>query len=1461
MKKIYFLCALCANVVIAYATEGALNGKFTINANGDQIVFSKGNLQYNRTTNIWSFMDHQYSTVEHDGQWVEENYADQEIVSLFGWGTGNNPTNTSRDADDYTTFYEWGNNAIYNGGNEANLWRTLTYEEWQYLISERYNYSNLCGRATVNNVQGFVLLPDRWIVPKGLSFSPRTKVDTTNIYTIEQWSRMEAAGAVFLPTAGRRSGTSAGSGKWGYYWSSSRSGTLSGNVSFYESQLGTGADGVFYGFSVRLAQDVPSVPVVEIDKVALTFVSPSYGDPISDDNIIVPDTAKYEVVQCDFRIDDGSEPTEAIYQKYTNYVVNVMIKPSDGYDFPQMDNSPDLEKMTVSVNNKKIKSHNITSCDNGVIIFAIHYTTTDYPGPNATKGALRGRFSINNRGDRVFFSQGNLQYQASTGTWRFPIRQYEYIGDTAGNNTPAENRAAQADWIDLFGWGTGDNPNNVSTDNNDYATYTDWGANVIQNGGDSANAWRTLTTEEWYYLLQRRNNADKLFAFGSVNGVNGIILLPDNWKLPAGASFTASATQGLQWALFEVLNSAGNNFSHNTYTAEQWSVMDAAGAVFLPAAGDRNDTQVEGAGNRGKYWSATSYNTDGGYGLYFDPSNFQMQHIGDKSLGRSVRLVQNVPYAPDVEIDKVALTFVTPSYGDSITNDNVIVPEDAEYEIILHNCYSVDEYELTETEYQQYKDYFVTVLVKPSDGYTFPLNDSRPDLEKMTIRVNNEPVKPQNISSYMNGAISVTIHFRTTGDPIFPPTKGALKGTFIINDNGDKVVFSQGNLQYQGSTEIMRFATNQYDYIGDAPGNTTAAVDRIAQEDWIDLFGWGTGDNPYTTDGNVEHYSIFTDWGTKPIFNGGNVANLWRTLTLDEWHYLVITRPNAATLFGLGSVNGVNGLILLPDDWEQPEGASFAASTTKGLGFYEYGGFYTNPDEDNFSHNSYTAEQWEVMESAGAVFLPAAGVRMETVYNSGSNGNYWSSTPSSDHLEFASYFNFNSRYVQRNEYFRSAGYSVRLVQPVLSDSDSVVEINDEVALTFVAPSYDDPIPSGNIQIPDSAKYKIKQYTYYTADGKEPTETEFLPKTDYYVTVQIWPLDGFGFPQKNNIPDVENMTILVNNEPVELSNVTGYVNGAISINIHFTIGRRPMAFNADGALSGKFTINAEGGQIVFSKGNLQYQASSDTWQFAEKQWNVIGNAAGNNTAIADRATQEAWIDLFGHGTGANPTLAINTDSYYATFTDWGDNPISNGGNEADVWRTLTKDELAYLFFDRQGADTLFALGKVNSVKGLIFLPDNWKLPEGASFNASTKNGLERRGDTYGSENSSYLHNTYTAAQWETMESAGAVFLPAAGCRSNATEVDLVNDGFYWTATSKDAWSAYSLEFYGNILFVQRSSNYSDGRSVRLVQDCPRVPTFVENVQSNSVPCTKLIRNGQLLIEKNGRIYNALGVEVK
>lgn len=63
-------------------------------------------------------------------------------------------------------------------------------------------------QATIPNIHGYVLLPDEWELPEGMSFVPRANDWKTNTYTISQWRVMEQAGAVFLPATGERGGTS-----------------------------------------------------------------------------------------------------------------------------------------------------------------------------------------------------------------------------------------------------------------------------------------------------------------------------------------------------------------------------------------------------------------------------------------------------------------------------------------------------------------------------------------------------------------------------------------------------------------------------------------------------------------------------------------------------------------------------------------------------------------------------------------------------------------------------------------------------------------------------------------------------------------------------------------------------------------------------------------------------------------------------------------------------------------------------------------------------------------------------------------------------------------------------------------------------------------------------------------------------------------------------------------------------
>ena len=279
--------------------------------------------------------------------------------------------------------------------------------------------------------------------------------------------------------------------------------------------------------------------------------------------------------------------------------------------------------------------------ENGYLTIGIQVAvTTEVNQGEVPTGAINGKFTINANGDQVYFSQGNLQYQASTDTWRFAENQYDIIGNANSNISPTYDG-----WIDLFGWGTsgyddkypwmtseietdyGDNQNNIA-----YTEY-DWGQhNPISNGGNQAGLWRTLSSAEMGYVVYQRNNADNLYAMGLVNGWHGLIILPDDCVLPESIDFTP--------AYKDFTNTV------NSFSLEQWNQMEAIGAVFLPVAGVRQGIQVSQVDESGYYWSTDILSPEDGaremwFGrmyIYYNPG------IGgsfSRHNGISVRLVHD----------------------------------------------------------------------------------------------------------------------------------------------------------------------------------------------------------------------------------------------------------------------------------------------------------------------------------------------------------------------------------------------------------------------------------------------------------------------------------------------------------------------------------------------------------------------------------------------------------------------------------------------------------------------------------------------------------------------------------------------------------------------------------------------------------------------------------------------------
>ena len=262
---------------------------------------------------------------------------------------------------------------------------------------------------------------------------------------------------------------------------------------------------------------------------------------------------------------------------------------------------------------------------------------------------------------------------------------------------------------------------------------------------------------------------------------------------------------------------------------------------------------------------------------------------------------------------------------------------------------------------------------------------------------------------------------------------GALNGKFTINAAGDQISFAKGNLQATtadlGETWTWGLAANQWEVIGGEVANTAiTGSGTVSENGTVDLFGWSTPATYFgiyhTMDG-TDYLGDFVDWGT-------NMGAGWRTLSITEWEYLLKTRDNAANLRGQATVNGVYGLILLPNDWTLPAGLTFTAMP------------------NNWTTNVYADADWTAMENAGAVFLPIEGLRWEQTLYYADEGNYWSSTPA-ENYQSAEYVlvREETQILGGEEYLtdyggRDNGISVRLAAVSVNPFDDAQAVKDMI---------------------------------------------------------------------------------------------------------------------------------------------------------------------------------------------------------------------------------------------------------------------------------------------------------------------------------------------------------------------------------------------------------------------------------
>jgi len=296
-----------------------------------------------------------------------------------------------------------------------------------------------------------------------------------------------------------------------------------------------------------------------------------------------------------------------------------------------------------------------------------------------------------------------------------------------------------------------------------------------------------------------------------------------------------------------------------------------------------------------------------------------------------------------------------------------------------------------------------------------------------TVSINAQAVK-----IYKNGSTEpIAVYINTSTDKYKVVLKegdyNLLKAQYSVSDT-KKVQFTKGNLQatYNSTTKSYTWgiAANQYDYVGNNPGNTTIGNSQT-DGSVVDLFGWSTGATYYgiNTSTNYIYSGDFKDWSGALVSEG---REHYYTLSKDEWVYLLNISNDTSgartntNRFAKAKINGVKGLLIFPDNYN-------GTTVVTGTGIAT-----VNAINVSYPSESISDDTWSAMHSAGVVFLPAACNRNGSGIGSDNYGCYWSSTGNSK--SYAYYLTFdkdsNDSVNPSRIGFRYYGFSVRLVADV-----------------------------------------------------------------------------------------------------------------------------------------------------------------------------------------------------------------------------------------------------------------------------------------------------------------------------------------------------------------------------------------------------------------------------------------------
>ncbi len=876
------------------------------------------------------------------------------------------------------------------------------------------------------------------------------------------------------------------------------------------------------------------------------------------------------------------------------------------------------------------------------------------------EGALPETFTVSANGKKVLFSKGNLWCDTDTdpaaGNFHFEDNQYD--------TTPTTNKDRSLSHISHFMWcrsatdavKAGYSETDMSTDD---ILFTNVAGFTVNGAGN----WYAPSHDEMDYLLMSRKASTiggkanaRYFSGridkGSGNYANGLFIIPDVFTWPE--SELPNAPKGI--------NEYKYNYTDNTYSVSEFAVLQQAGVVFMPCAGSRDGyfgySSVNYVNNSGYYWYSTLNSADKAGHLGFSVGGGVLEDSSnERNKAYSIRLVTD---PSNSQTPSFTVSFDMNGHGTAPANITGV------------------QYRSTITEPEEFQ-------TDPGYGFAGWYKDkgckTKWDFSSDIVTAN---------TTLYAGWMKLL--------------DGALNGQFTVNENGDQVYFSKGNMYWNEENTSFEFETSQTN----------------CETQWnshVSHFFWSKNKDKareYEYSDKVSYGDVF--FTNVSGFTANGQTDVWRTLSTAEWQYILgfssdgtnIAHRNVTNRFAKANVDGVNGLLIFPDVFKWNE------STMGNEPEYNM--------EDNSFSNTYSTDNFTAMQNAGVVFLPSAGsyYRRRDRREDTEFGYYWTSTLYSSYSDIFTTAKANSLFFGN-------------------------EIN---------PSGIHALESANcIRLVTDCPNAIISYTVtFDMNGKTGTAPESLQDVPYASTIakpSNPTTTGYSFAGWYTD---ENCTTLWNFDSGEVtSNITLYA-----------------AWIPNDVLHGIFTVNSNGKQVYFSKGNL-WADGSKVLHFES------GQSDYNSNYEASHVSHFTWSD--------NVTSAVsNGHSGDHLFCDES-HKVSVDDSEA-IYYALSKDELIYLFNHHENK-----WATVNGKYGQVIAPDGFT----------------------GTLSDSYADETALATY-------NLLFLPAAGDRDSFYGgMELTNEyGFYWSSSNDDQ-GAFFVMFQGGGVHADMptSSRPEVGLGLRLV----------------------------------------------